>query len=201
MLVIIFILLFTNSFQVNSLKCMQEPPNIQQKINNAVQNFMQRMSSSQNIFKGNPKSCAISINIDDDVPNNTAIEFTGNCVSRDSTLQMAGMTSHSCYAVLSIDYKTKIALLELDAFNDESDKLFKGVQGNGQKSIAQYEVKADFDTDTLGMIIRIQCDTADDCALQEIRRLYDDFKKVDERLQIFEAIKQLLIEPPSSALV
>ena len=198
MLIIIFIVLFTNYFQINSLKCMQNENNIGHIFNKVADKFQKLQIDETKLFKAPKAGCFIESDFNTALPDDNAINGKDNCELRTSTSD--DDTTESCYAEIIFEYNTKSMIIYLNSIKDEDGGLFEALPGTGEKSMIQYEIKGDFDTNLVGLATRIQCNTEANCALNEARKILKKLSDPDHRLDLFKQIKRILYEPGSDPL-
>ena len=181
MFFIVFVLLFSKSFPINAIKCMTN-----------------EQSSILNFISTN--KCAFELTIGDTMQNNNQMEGLPNCKTRDAD---TGPLEGSCYGEIVINYATKTMSLHFthvslkDTFLNPYDDMFG--QSQTAESLVQYKISGNMAANTFVMETRVQCRTADNCAVDKIRAMLSNLTAVDSRKKIFEELNTFLNQPDQSA--
>ena len=171
MFFVIFILFFSQYFQANSLKCMTNALGL---------------------------GCAFDLDLDESIPTNDELTLAKfKCMIDEADFVTALATfPGSCYAEVSVDYNKKtmafqfLGLTPAASILSPYDDMFGFL--NGIKSVVQYKINGNLETDELRMTTRIQCSTGDNCALDKLRRLISNLTVINARKNIFNELKNFL---------
>lgn len=172
----IFLCLFTKYFPIDSLRCMTN-----------------KDGSVLSTIR-----CEFSLKINEPIPKDSEflINYTQCDIHEADSIVVMGHSDGSCYADVTIDFKTKTMIIHLthvaglQSLVSPYDDMF-GI-GNGIRSVLQYKVAANLKHETVQFITRIQCKTFDNCALDKLRYLLSNLTNAHTRLEIFkDAIKLL----------
>jgi hypothetical protein len=102
----------------------------------------------------------------------------------------------SCYGEVEIDYNKKTMKIYLthvssaQTFSSPYDDMLGFLKGI--KSVVQYKINGNLETDKIQMTTRIQCVTNDNCALDKLRALISNLTISDTRKNIFKELKNFL---------
>ena len=187
MFVIVFVLFFSKTLQVNAIQCMT---------NEAGDLF--------SIFDSN--KCGFDLNSNGIMHTDEEIEGLKNCKTREAGSGFLFGSTGSCYGQVTIDYTSGLrsfyfthvpySKLFLDPYND----MF-GFFHNAE-SVVQYRIKGSLENNTFHMTTRVQCKTGSNCATAKIRSLLANLTLSDPRKAIFQQLRHFLIgndaSPPSS---
>ncbi len=189
MFFIVFVLFFSKYFAVNSLRCM---------------------TSASSGWTGFLSDCKFQLHINDSIPDDTQLtNVASNCQIRDAnSFVTVSIPGGSCYGEIVIDYNTKqmeIKLTHVSALEstrspyDDMLGLITGIQ-----SVVQYKINGNVEKGQLKMVTRVQCKTADNCALNTLRELLSNLTISKAREKKFEELSTHLYQRDSdhqSALV
>jgi hypothetical protein len=151
--------------------------------------------------------CEFNLDLGKSIPTNDELTSAiGKCTIDEADITVLTVTTAgSCYAEVSIDYNKKtmtiqlLRLFPIASFASPYDDMFGFF--NGIKSVVQYKINGNLETDELQMTTRIQCTTGDNCALDKLRRLMSNLTISDARKNIFKELKNFLnpsaSNPPS----
>ncbi len=150
-------------------------------------------------------TCTFQLNINEPIPDDSKLAGTASkCGMHEANIiSLFGHSDGSCYAEVSIDYSTKKMIFEVTHVTLVQSKLspYDDMFGfaNGIKSIVQYKINGNLETEKLIMTTRIQCKTYDNCALDKLRKLLPNLIISNTRMNIFKEVVKFLNDPNLSS--
>jgi hypothetical protein len=146
--------------------------------------------------------CTVNLGFSDAFPSNQQLIDGQNCHNVYHYLQVLQKHLGKCQASVSINYSENTyemqSLLAVPGIKNIFHSFFFGSKSE-EEVLVHYVIQGTAENEC-EMTVTIICNTDDDCALNEIRRMLPELLKKSDRTKIFEQIFALLnAEGPDSA--
>ena len=150
--------------------------------------------------------CTFTQNIPDAIPTDQDFPTTHpTCAMKEANSKLLSLASYndgSCYAEATFDYKANTVVVRLTHVNNiwYTASPYDDMMGNNRKinSVIQYKINGNLEKSEVELSVRIQCKTADNCALTKLRALLPDLIKPEARLPVFQQVINLLNTPDAN---